>query len=519
MINKKTHIDEVIKLYSENQSSEITAQTLAIKYGLEYKASLGRKIRDWMSKEGLTKNNKINPDTSEIFTKAQKKLYNNSAKYYIVTSAQNATRIHSPFWKNIKAYADFLNAEIEVIPIRYRNPTSNFQDLPNDWWDDQLVDHLIANRHSLHKNLTVVADLKIQPTACTPLSGIEGLTKEDSCIIGHPRQHFLTVPTLDKQEDKFLLSTGSVTLENYTDSKSGKKGEFHHTFGFVIVEIKDDSTFYIRQVSANKNGSFYDLDRFVESGSVTQSQCVEAIVLGDLHLGKHDPYSVDQSYKMIDRFKPKNVILHDIMEGASISHHEKRDPFIALNRELDGSWDLEQEIKLSIDFLETIIDYHPVIVKSNHDDFVDRWLLDNDWRKEKNKYAYLKYSKLKADGELPKGILPYNIEQKFGKKVTCLTEDDSFKIKGIELAVHGHIGNGGSRGSAVQFKRLNTKLITGHTHSPLKLDNLTTVGTLTKKRMGYNKGLSSWASANALVHKNGKSQLILIFKDQGWTNI
>jgi hypothetical protein len=32
--------------------------------------------------------------------------------------------------------------------------------------------------------------------------------------------------------------------KNYTDSKSGKVGDFHHTFGFVIVEIKDDNTFF-----------------------------------------------------------------------------------------------------------------------------------------------------------------------------------------------------------------------------------------------------------------------------------
>ena len=222
---------------------------------------------------------------------------------------------------------------------------------------------------------------------------------------------------------------------------------------------------------------------------------------------------------MLERFKPKNVVIHDIMEGSSVSHHEKRNPFIGLAREQDGSWELEEEIKLSLDFIETIIDYNPVVVKSNHDDFVDRWLLDNDWRKEKNKYAYLKYAKLKADGEMPNGILPYNIKQKFGNKVTCLTEDDSFRIKGVELAVHGHIGNAGSRGTASQFKRLNTKLVTGHTHSPLQYDGLTTVGTLTKLRMGYNKGLSNWANSNAIVHTNGKTQLILIFKDKGWSNI
>lgn len=519
MINKKDHIEEVSNIYKEVNSSEITARLIAKKYDLEYNASLSRKIRQWMSSLKLTTNHTVEPEESEIFKKAQEKVFNSSSQYYFITSAQNATKINMKFWKSMLSYADKLEAEIEVIPIRYKNPTSLFKDKPFDWWDENIVDYLIANRHNIHKNLTVAADLKTQPTAVTPLSGIEGLTRENSCIIGHPRQHFVTIPTLDKYDPKFLLSTGSVTMENYTDSKSGKKGEFHHTFGFIIVEIKDDETFYIRQVSANRNGSFYDLDYFVDGDKIEKTQCVDAVVLGDIHLGKHCEYSMSQSMEMLERFKPKHVLIHDIMEGASISHHEKRDPFIALGRELDGSWDLEKEIEMSMDFIDTIIEYNPVIVKSNHDDFVDRWLLDNDWRKEKNKYAYLKYSKLKADGELPNGILPYNIEKKYGKKVICLNEDDSFKIKGVELAVHGHIGNAGSRGSASQFKRLNTKLITGHTHSPLKLDNLLTVGTNTKLRMGYNKGLSNWFNGNGLVHKNGKTQLILIFKDKGWTNI
>jgi hypothetical protein len=37
---------------------------------------------------------------------------------------------------------------------------------------------------------------------------------------------------------------GAITKKNYTDSKSGKVGDFHHTFGFVIVEIKDDNILF-----------------------------------------------------------------------------------------------------------------------------------------------------------------------------------------------------------------------------------------------------------------------------------
>lgn len=519
MIKKSTHLEEVTKLYKELNSSEKVAVELSEKYNIPNTGSLSRKIRKWMNELELTKSFQAEVEDAEIFKKASKRKHKEST-YHIITSAQNATNIHVKFWDNIQAYAEYLGAEIEVIPIRYKNPTSTFSEKGSDWWDSRLHDNLIATRFNLNKRLCVAADVKMQPTASMPLSGMEGLTKGDSCILGHPRQHFTTIPSMNPEDAKFLMSTGSVTLENYTDSKAGKKGEFHHTFGFVIVEIVDDEVFFIRQVSANKDGSFYDFNLRVSDKEVTKIDKVQGMILGDLHLGHHCDYALEQTFQMIDLFKPKHIALHDIMDGSCISHHEKKDPFIALKREQDGSWDLESEIGMVVDFLETLpSDSKIVIVKSNHDEFIDRWLLDNDWRKEKNKYAYLKYSKLKADGELPNGILPYNVALKFGERVKCLTEDESYKVADVELGVHGHVGNAGSRGSAIQFKRLNTKLVTAHTHSPLKLDNLVTVGTLTKLRVGYNRGLSSWYNGNAIIHPNGKVQNILIVKGVGYSTL
>jgi hypothetical protein len=61
---------------------------------------------------------------------------------------------------------------------------------------------------------------------------------------GAPKVQMEMIPVLDGQKPKIMLTTGAITKKNYTDSKSGKVGDFHHTFGFVIVEIKDDNTFF-----------------------------------------------------------------------------------------------------------------------------------------------------------------------------------------------------------------------------------------------------------------------------------
>ena len=79
--------------------------------------------------------------------------------------------------------------------------------------------------------------------------------------------------------NKILLSTGACTVKNYTDSKSGKKGEFHHMLGFIIVEL-DGEDFHIRQVNADDNGNFYDLFSRVKDGKVKKNKkgCEVAIL-------------------------------------------------------------------------------------------------------------------------------------------------------------------------------------------------------------------------------------------------
>lgn len=506
---KKLHLKRALELNKKLKSSGKTAKTLCEELNFPYTETESRKIRKWLMSQDSSNFNPGGP-TGEIFKKAQARKVVKS-KYFLITSAQNATPVNKELLKNMEAYAKHLKGEIEVIPIRYRNPTVAGEGSKDDYWHDDVLPYLIASRHSLNKNLTVLADVKTQPTASMPLSGMEGLTGVESSIIGHPRQHLNTLPTLEGYPKKVMLSTGSITNENYSASKSGAKGAFHHTYGFVIVEIKSDTTFYIRHVSAQRNGTFYDLDTKVENGVVSVKQDnVEAIVCGDLHLGDHCDVAIKCTYEMLERFNPRNVVLHDILNGHSISHHEKKNPFKKLEREQDGTDQIEEELELSMKFLESVVKYSPVIPAANHNDFLDRWLLDSDWRKENNKYTYLKYAKLKADGKLPKGILAYEIQKKFGSKVLCLDEQGSFRVRGVELGQHGHLGAGGSRGSFGQFKRHNTKIVTGHSHTPLKFDGFTSVGTLTKLRLEYNKGLSSWMNSNVIVHKNGKTQNLLI---------
>jgi hypothetical protein len=348
--------------------------------------------------------------------------------------------------------------------------------------------------------------------------GFEGITGESSCILGHPRVHLKSLPVLEGNPHKVLMSTGAVSIKNYTDSGAGKKGEFHHTYGFVIVEVKDENVFFARQVTAKEDGSFIDLYFKVDEGRVSKIDSVSALVLGDTHVANIDVDVDKVTKKLVKKIKPKTIVVHDIKDGESISHHDLKDPIELYRKHLEGRDLLKKEVDLTLDWLGSMIETAPtseiVVVRSNHDDFVDRWIKNADWKKDiKNSVEYMEYARLLLTNEAPNGIVPYLINKKF-PQVKTLDRDDSYKMNNWQLAVHGDVGQNGSRGSLEQFSKLNTKMVVGHYHAPERIDGSLAVGTSTKLRLGYNIGPSSWMHSHVIIHENGKAQHILFFNKE-----
>jgi hypothetical protein len=484
-------------------------------FKLIFNDSIGRKMREKMQKMKVTNNVQIIEDT-DVFKEAQNKQHDNTKKRFLVTWAQSDTAVHKGFLKNIEAYAKYIDADILCIAGRYSNPSSlsasraikSKEKVIKNTWDNSILPYLDANRHNLHEHLVVLSDVKIQPTASTPLTSLNGLTGLESCIVGHPRSHLKFLPVLEGYPNKLLLTTGAITLENYTDTKIGKASEFNHQIGCVIVEL-DGDIFHIRQIIAEKNGNFYDLDNRLINGTVHSNNKIEVAVLGDIHLTAEDEENVDVSFEILEKFNPKHVILHDIIDHSSISHHEKRNPFQLLKREQDGSNSLQKEIDYMRNWFKNRPKYNYIVPSANHNDFIDRWLQNDDWRKEGNKALYLKYANVTAEGLAPKGITAYILETEFDH-IKCLGVDESYSVLGWEFSLHGDRGASGSRGSAIQFKNLNVKNVTAHTHSASKMDGHCCVGTLTKLRMGYNLGMSAWNPSNVVIYPNGKAQHIHI---------
>ena len=503
----QSEIDYIISVYNDkgNTSWDKRADKLAEEFGVTQ-----RTIRKWVSEKlNLKERDEVVP---EQYSLAQNKEFDTNKKRFIITWAQNNTPVNTGLLKNIEAYAEYINASVHVIAGRYKNPTSvwsNEQE-ENEFWDEKVLKYLDANRHDIHKYVSIMSDIKVQPTAVNPMTGMQALSGMNSCIFGAPKVQMEMIPVLDGNVPKMMATTGSITEKNYTDSKSGKVGDFHHTFGFCIVEIKDNEVFFIRQVTADdKTGAFTDLYYNVSNAKVTRVVSIAAAVLGDLHLGHHDEQVLDTTLNVLFKnLKPANVVLHDVFDGHSISHHESKDAFQLYRREQDGTNSVKREVDNMLEWLKKVEKYNVTIVRSNHDDFIDRWLINNDWKKNiKNAMEYIDYASLILKGKAPKGIIPCLIEDRFPKMVT-LDRSTSFKVKGWELGQHGDVGANGSRGSLLQFRKLNTKCVVGHYHSPGRKDGGLAVGTSTKLRVGYNIGPSSWLQSHVIIHEDGRAQHI-----------
>lgn len=419
--------------------------------------------------------------------KAKSHTLDTPKKRFVVTSAQNATPVHERFLKCLQVYCEHNNAELLVIPNRYRNPTSiwTHNDKDHEWWDTKVAKYLVDKQIELNKNIKVLGHIKIQPTATHPLSGFDSYTGEASGIFGHPSIELKTVPTPAKELPKILTTTGSVTKPNFTDTKTGHKGEFNYSLGAAVVEI-DGDRYYQRHIHGNEDtGAFYDLENYYTVNGVEKDHRIEALIAGDIHAEFHDPDVERATYtdndSIVNRLKPKYWVAHDLEDFYARNHHHRGDDLIAFAKHHFGRNNVEEGLQNSADF----IDKHSregmqnVIVKSNHDEALDRWLKEADPRNDPENaifYHYMKYHQYKNVRKTDTGfdsIDPFefwckNPESLKGLRslgqTTFLDRDQSFTIKDIEIGFHGDKGPNGSRGSAKSLSKIGPKLIIGHSH-------------------------------------------------------
>lgn len=466
-----------------------------------------RTVRYWCSKRLDFKEKTDISLSTESLELAKIKELHDDKKIFLITSAQNASKINTKFLISLEAYAKKLNAQILVIPYMYHNPTNILatKEEGDMWYPKEIEGYLTLNRHNINKNFSILADVVISPTAIMPLTNLESMTGDHSCCVASPRIHMKSLPVFGDRP-KLMFTTGTLSKPNFTRTKIGKISEFHSTYGALIVE-KDGDEFYARQITAKDNGSFNDLWYHVDGECISRNENAAALIKGDTHF----PFVNEKVHKMgfgdlVPRLNPSEIFLHDLIDFRSINHHEANNFVKVFRNQEDGLGSVEKEIEGAMLFLEKIKHLNIRIVNSNHDRFLESFIIDGDIKKAgMNTLQYLEYAKVLLEDKAPRGLLAYIIEKRF-PEIKCFGRDDSYIIKGVELACHGSDGIGGSRGNAKQFKSLNIKVITAHGHNTSRYDGSAQVGCNCDKRLGYNHSASAWVHSDIILHNDGKFQ-------------
>ena len=452
------------------------------------------------------------------------------AEVFVVTCAQNATPKHEGFFKALEQYCEHRSAELLVIPTRYKNPTSRWtaSQEGEDVW--HVPKHYLLNtRLKLNRNIEVLGDIKTQPTAISPLTGFEAISAGESGILGHTKLQLRTIATPQGRLPKILTTTGACTVPNYTDSKAGKLGEFHHTLGAAVVEVRGP-IFHLRQLNGDKkDGSFYDLEKLY--GRFDKPEPLQrplSLTMGDTHVRAIDKAVWRATQTMIAVLNPLNLVWHDLCDGYAFNPHGRHNPFLPIERQALGADDVKKEV---FDALEFVANNTPpgvmgYIVPSNHNDFLQRWLHDNDWRvlDASNRIFYLESALALAqraaagDGYQAESLnaFIYWAQQRFKgwERIKVLEYDESCMLGEIEHGLHGHQGPDGARGTLKNLRRIGVKTNSGHAHSPGIDEGAYRAGTSTRLRLGYNSGPSSWLNSHILTYANSKRTLINIINGE-----
>jgi len=459
------------------------------------------------------------------------------SKIFVVTAAQNATPVHKEFWAALLQYCEFRGAELMVIPIRYKNPTSRWEQSQANEESWMVPSEYLWNvRKSLNKNIVVLGDIKVQPTATSPVTGFEGITHGESAILGHTKLQLKVVATPQGKYPKIITTTGACTVKNYTDTRAGKLGEFHHTLGAAVVEI-DGPRFHLRQINASKDGSFYD----IVEGEVMKftgligdmpgiAMAIPGIVMGDTHVEGIDPDVERATFKeIIPQLNPSKIFWHDLEDGGSVNHWAQKNPFVSGARHFSKAGSAQEEFYSALAFVRERTPKYTTsyIVASNHNDWLHRWILDRDWKtlSPKDRGFYLKVAsklyeqtkQLDGDGaeKLNAFIMLAKEHFKLDTDIKVLDYEENCLVENIECGIHGHYGPNGSRGSAKNMRRIGVKSVIGHSHTPAIEEGCYQVGTSTRLSRGYTHGPSSWLNTHCLIYPNGKRTLINII-DGKW---
>jgi hypothetical protein len=433
---------------------------------------------------------------------------------FFIISAVTGCLVNTKDFKTAKGYCEKNNALLLILvcsdPAHKSAKKGGYGTL-----DKRLQNEVIVTEDMALNSNFLISTIKMTAKQIDPVTGLNRLVKKGSLILASPKQRLIMQSTSNTKYPRAIMTSGSITNPDYNSdmymsARTAYLAESDHVMGGIIVEIENDKLFHYRQVQFDGNGNLADWGKLY-NGNTVKDYSPEAIVPGDWHCEETDELVSDVIFKVTKDLKIKKVILNDVFTGSSISPHEREDIILRAIKGNLNKLSLEDELKLLANDLNkfTKVANEVIIVKSNHDVFLDRYLRDGMFVKDPQNFKLgLELSSVMCNRKDP---LKYAIENKLKNpnKIRWLKIDEDYKIAGIQF-IHGHLGANGSKGSLANIEKSYGKSISGHSHSPAILRDAWVVGTSTRLRLEYNKGPSNWFNTFCLVYPNGQRQLINI---------
>ncbi|TNE46864.1 MAG: hypothetical protein EP341_09590 [Sphingomonadales bacterium] len=453
---------------------------------------------------------------------------------WILTSAQDDTDVHQRLWTNLKAYANYLGAELHVGGFTYQQRRHTDRETLTNTYRSDLREYMRFDQLECGPVL-FAAEMNTLPTAVRPLSGLLTYGRGRDTVFPHAKLAYQTAPVPSGGHVPSVLTTGAVTVDNYIEKKAGLKARFHHVLGATMVEVNGDGEAFIRPIVAASDGSFQDLDVKVRNGSVSRGHRVKAVTWGDIHCPSVEVEVFDALWgqytgSMIDTLQPEYQFFHDLISFENWSRHVVNDPIHRAKMWYRGMTGMQGHMVAGAEFLrKTQRQFcRSVDIESNHNDRLRQWATANPDRNDTENYIYwLDCNKAMVeaarDGDDEFNLYHWalkNADSRQMSGVEFIPIGGSFQILqemgGIECGLHGHEGPNGARGGAVALSKLATKITVGDAHSPAIHDGVYVTGMTGCMDQGYNTGPSSWKRAHVITYSNGKRTIVTQAESGAW---
>jgi len=459
------------------------------------------------------------PDIEFVSKKQESRLkkISQTKNNFVITTAVLGAPVDRSFLASLETYCKANDAELVILTCvnaigQKRNWTS---------FDKALIDHsIVTGELKLGKHIHI-SGIKLTAKQKLPSSGLKYMThKKSNFIIASPKQIVEFVPTRHESLPNAFITTGAVTVpeyrsKTYRQERSGAIAEYDHTMGAIVVQ-NDGDYFHFRNLTANDDGSFFDLG-MLYSGDSVEKENPKLLVPGDVHIGHHSEEALKQFFKLTKKFKPEGVVLHDVWDGLNFCWHD-RNKIITKTLKAEKEMSTDEEFKAVAKFLAQCakLSDNVYVPAANHLDRFLRYLESGEWANPRvadptrTRLMYKAFGvALEEENPLEHVIKSFmKLSESDKDRIKFLGRNDDLIIEGNQFAAHGDKRENGKKGGSLkQMAESYGPGIYNHSHSPgIYLDAMNT-GTMTGK-LQYAEGLSTWMQSIGCVYRGGAKQMI-----------